>query len=143
MEVPRETERSGTGPALRVVGEPADVPVGTQMGLPLRWCFAHDPGEIPADVLAIQPKPVQWLVSHLWIGGRCVTAVARHWRPGDTRKCRLCKECDADHGLSYCQVLVGEFVPVESAALLDVTGTRYYLVNTGLGLGDGHSLEGG
>jgi hypothetical protein len=78
------------------------------------------------DPLPLQPEPVQALVSRLTIRGQIVTAIARSWAPGDTRRCLLCPECDADHGSGTCLKLTTAEVPrdPEAALFFDTHGIR-------------------
>lgn len=73
-------------------------------------------------LLPLQPHPVRWAHSYMpgpWGG---VTAVERDWEPGDTRLCRLCPECTADHDAASCLVQVRGAVPAESVPLVSLHG---------------------
>jgi hypothetical protein len=70
-----------------------------------------------------QPEPIQVLVSRMPMPGGTVTALARLWKPGDTRRCRLCPAgCRADHRNNACLVTVDRDVPNEEAPLLTLRG---------------------
>lgn len=74
------------------------------------------------DILPIQPSPLRTQIAYLPVGDSIVTAIARAWGPGDSRRCRLCPECGADHRLGMCLVMIGEPVPRDSAPLFDLRG---------------------
>lgn len=93
------------------------------MELPLRWCSLADTS--PPSTIALQPEPLQALVGHMPTGDGTVTAVTRVWRSGDTRRCRLCDHCTADHERDVCQVLVDSFVSTESGAALSTRGRTW------------------
>jgi hypothetical protein len=74
------------------------------------------------QTLPIQPEPTDWIDSFMpgpWGG---VTAVTRHWQPGDTQLCRLCPVCTAAHHLALCQVQVRGTVAAEDLPLLSLHG---------------------
>jgi hypothetical protein len=78
---------------------------------------AGDPGADCATV-PIQPMPILTRVSHLETEGGPVTAIMRHWNPGDSGdpgRCKLCAKCQAYN--NGCLILVGGFVPRERAPL--------------------------
>ncbi|HEU5118740.1 MAG TPA: hypothetical protein VFT74_19250 [Isosphaeraceae bacterium] len=67
--------------------------------------------------IPIQPIPIRTRVARISLGGQVATAVMRHWRPGDTARCQLCRNCSArDNG---CLVLIGLNVAPNNAALLN------------------------
>lgn len=74
-----------------------------------------------ARTLPIQPRPIQWLSATIRINNRVVTALARLWWPGDSRRCRLCTQCTACHSLGVCLVVINGSVP---AAELPTYSTR-------------------
>jgi hypothetical protein len=42
-------------------------------------------------IIALQPTPEDTSVTHFDLEGRPATAIARLWREGDVRRCRLCR----------------------------------------------------
>jgi hypothetical protein len=73
---------------------------------------------MPADPRAIvirlpQPVPLVTFVSRL----NGVTAIGRRWEPGDTRRCRLCPDCTAEHDLDGCLITTEDEVATDEANL--------------------------
>ena len=84
-------------------------------------CVAPQECSHETRILAIQPHPSNWRVTHVVAAGRTYTNIARTWREGDSGpggRCRLCPECTAQDGL--CLVSVGMLVPRSSAALFSL-----------------------
>lgn len=74
------------------------------------------------------PNPIRWFVSSIACGPMPATAITRVWGLGDTRTCRLCPRCHADHDLGVCQVLVNCYVPADLAPTFSTHGL--FLVRT-------------
>lgn len=93
--------------------------------IPRRELFAKPPtGDPPgapiADVLAFNPRPLLTRVAHLRFAAWTITAIMRHWRPGDAGRCRLCPRCRAyDDG---CLLVVGREVSREEAPTFSSVG---------------------
>ncbi len=49
--------------------------------------------------------PIQALVGRHAVGDRVVNGLVRIWAEGDTRRCRLCPACSADHGRGVCAIM--------------------------------------
>lgn len=78
----------------------------------------EDPSGLPT--VAMQPRPARTRVVYLHLYGRIVTAVMRHWRPGDARRCQLCPRCKAyDDG---CLMVFSRRVPRAEAPLVSTRG---------------------
>ncbi|WP_435005139.1 hypothetical protein P12x_003032 [Tundrisphaera lichenicola] len=72
-----------------------------------------------------QPLPLLTRVVTLKVLGVTITAVMRHWRPGDSGRrgrCQLCRNCSAYS--DGCLVIIAKSVTREEAALLTLKGTR-------------------
>jgi tartrate dehydratase beta subunit/fumarate hydratase class I family protein len=71
-----------------------------------------------------QPMPIRTRGVTLNVGGRVVTAIMRHWRPGDSGpggRCKLCPTCIAyDDG---CLILVNKTVNKPERPLFRIWGT--------------------
>lgn len=75
------------------------------------------------DVIRMQPRPVLTQMCHLRTrAGQVVTAIARHWEPGDTGRCRLCPDCCAN--ADVCLVMIGHRVSEEDAPTASMHGLK-------------------
>jgi hypothetical protein len=54
------------------------------------------------------------------------TLVVREWRPGDTRLCRLCPTCTANHAKAICSVVTNSPVPRGHEALFSSHGMEIH-----------------
>ena len=77
------------------------------------------------NLLAFQPRPLLVRVVHFRMLGGWMTAIMRHWGPGDSGKqgrCKLCPECRAyDDG---CLTVVGGLVAKSEASLYSIHGFK-------------------
>lgn len=92
------------------------------------------PGIGPAT-LPIQPVPLDVTLNQLRVSGITVSDIVRYWRPGDTRRCRLCQVCVAKHEYNLCSIMLTCAVPA-NAEELGLFDSRA-LVWAGAGQGDG------
>jgi hypothetical protein len=72
-------------------------------------------------ILSSQPEPMQTRVAYVRIFGFVLTAIMRHWRPGDAGRCKLCPRCRAyDDG---CLMIFGRRIAKADAPLASSRGT--------------------
>ena len=82
----------------------------------------HDPDGM-AGPIPIQPSPSNTKVTRLAKYGFNATVIVRDWRPGDTRRCRLCRECTADHAKAICVLTaIGFDLTPQEAAMYSIRG---------------------
>jgi hypothetical protein len=71
------------------------------------------------------PRPTRTRVAHLKLGSLIITAIMRHWKPGDSGedgRCRLCPKCHASEG--GCLIVLDKGVSRAEAPLYDSHGDR-------------------
>lgn len=75
-------------------------------------------GDDSPNVVPFQPEPLETEFRVLpYPSGVQARATVRFWRPGDSRRCRLCGDgCTARHDRNYCLVLEDEPIPVAFSA---------------------------
>lgn len=76
---------------------------------------------------AARPEPVDVTLCRIDVNGVTVSSLTRFWAEGDTRRCRLCPRCTANHARSTCSILVTVPVAatVEEAGLFDARELRW------------------
>jgi hypothetical protein len=82
-------------------------------------------GIVPIS-LPLQPAPVLTRVGYIEMGDKTVTAIMRHWRPGDSGPsghCRLCPSCRAY--ANGCLILVNQYVRRKNAPMFDTNGAPF------------------
>lgn len=71
-----------------------------------------------------QPLPLRARRVVFGVGSKVVTAVMRHWRPGDSGpngRCKLCPTCRAYE--DACLIVINREVPRGEISLLSIRGT--------------------
>jgi hypothetical protein len=58
--------------------------------------------------LPIQPMPIRCKAGEHTERGVTMRMVLRWWRDGDTRRCRNCDECGADHEMNFCGIMTAQ-----------------------------------
>lgn len=79
----------------------------------------------PPEIVPIRPKPRLVRVVHFRLFRWWITAIMRHWSPGDSGpggRCRLCPKCTAYE--DGCLKVVSGRVSQAEAALLDSVKIR-------------------
>jgi hypothetical protein len=91
---------------------------------------SHSQAKSQANVapmsIPLQPAPVLTRVGYIELGDQTVTAIMRHWQPGDSGPsghCRLCPSCRAY--ANGCLILVNQYVPRPDAPLFNTNGTPF------------------
>jgi hypothetical protein len=78
------------------------------------------------------PHPTLVRRAYFRLPGGWVTAIMRHWAPGDSGpggRCKLCPECHA--GEDGCMVMVGRWIEKDDAPLYSMNGKVIQPVPTG------------
>lgn len=68
------------------------------------------------------PYPVATKVAQYPVGGAIVTSIARTWMADDTRRCRLCDRCAANHAGRLCLIVTTREVDPKDAPLFSTRG---------------------
>lgn len=105
------TRRQALGVLAALSAAPAALPALAEAAA------APPPVEPPATV-PLQPLPAALSVARMTVAGRPITAIMRHWKPGDAERCRLCPRhlCEVNSA-GACLVLVPQHVADHEAAL--------------------------
>jgi hypothetical protein len=92
------------------------------------------------DTIPMDPKPLNYQVLHVTIGGKRKSVLARNWRLDDAIRCRLCPEgacsatVDSTGEQALCSILVNRHVGHDEAMLFRVgRQARSDLGNTSAG----------
>jgi hypothetical protein len=79
----------------------------------------HDPDGL-AGMRTGQPSPIGTRITRLAPDGFPATVIVRDWLAGDTRRCRLCSHCGANHAKATCTIVaIGLDVLPHEAATFD------------------------
>jgi hypothetical protein len=105
--------------------ETGHLPEGREASISQEAHRGNDRGIVPIS-LPLQPSPVLTRVGYIEVGDKTVTAIMRHWRPGDSGPsghCHLCPSCRAY--ANGCLILVNQYVRRKDAPLFDTNGTPF------------------
>lgn len=97
-------------------------------------------GSSPLDLIPFaypQPHPYSVRVVTYRTKKTVSTSIVRLWHDGEPERCRLCRECTADHGA--CLIVIPQYISREDAALLSVVDRRRLKGSVELGLIGGES----